>query len=123
MPVFLVRKEYFEALERGSKKAEIRLGKIWLRIAEKIKSGRLKPIAIFKCGNRRIIARIDRIEIYPTLKAALRNKRWKKLGLMALSYKAAVNEVRKLYRHSSTRPAIIFWITRQCRREETCSQE
>ena len=113
MPVFFIKREYFDALERGEKKAEIRLGKLWYRIAEKIKSGEIRPIAIFKCGRKRFVLKISRIGIYQTLKAALRRKRWKKLGLKAPTYKAAINEIKKLYHSSSTRPAIIFWLSRE----------
>ncbi len=109
--MFLVKKEYFEALKSGVKTAELRVGKRWLRIAQRIMRGDLPPIAIFRCGKERIVFRIKRIEIFPTLKAALRSKRWKKLGLNAMSYKSAINEIKKLYRNVKTRPAIMFWLS------------
>jgi len=102
--------EYLEAIERGEKKAEIRIGKRWARIARAIEDGKIKPIAIFVSGSKRIVMHIRRVEIYPTIKSALRNKRWKKLGLKATSFKSAVNEIRKLYGKTKRRPVVIFWL-------------
>lgn len=110
MPIFYIRKQYFKALERGEKTAELRIGKYWAKIAKGIMNGELKPIAIFRCGRKVLIREIKRIEIYPTLKSALRNKRWKKLGLNALSFKSALNEISKLYRGSDMKPVVIFWL-------------
>jgi len=110
MPVFYVRKQYFKALENGEKTAEIRIGKYWLNTARRIMNGELKPIAIFRSGRKTLIREIERIEIYPTLKSALRNKRWKKLGLGAPTYKSAVNEISKLYQGYNKKPVVIFWL-------------
>ena len=110
LPIFFVKREYLEAIERGEKKAEIRIGKRWARIARAIENGKIKPIAIFVSGSRRIVMHIKRVEVYPTIKSALRSKRWKKLGLKAMSFKSAVNEIRKLYGKTKRKPVVIFWL-------------
>lgn len=110
MPKFIIRKDYFKALEDGRKKAEIRLGPYWVKIAQKIQNGEMHPTAVFISGRKRIIKDISKIEIYPTLKKALRNKRWRILGLNAQTYKSAINEILKMYKGKKIRPAVIFWL-------------
>ncbi|MCR8453939.1 MAG: hypothetical protein NDP13_03020 [Crenarchaeota archaeon] len=111
---FYVRRKYFRVLEHGDKKAEIRIGKRWVDLARKIMSGEYQPVAVFKSGRKTAVYKIERIEIYPTLRRALKNMRWKELGLKASTYKQALEEVQELYKCSKRKlynePAVVFWL-------------
>lgn len=111
---FYVRRRYFKVLESGEKKAEIRIGKYWVDIARKIMNGELQPVAVFKSGRKTLICKIERIEIYPTLRRALRSMRWKELGLKASTYESALKEISRLYQSSKGKfrsgPVVIFWL-------------
>jgi len=109
MPLFFVKKEFFDAIVRGEKKAEIRVGPYWKKVAEKILKGESKPIAIFKWRNRTLLREIYRIEIYPSIRRALANGRWKLLGLKAKTYQEAIMEISTLYRRKVIGPSVIFW--------------
>lgn len=113
---FFVKKEYFEALERHEKYAEIRVGKYWLKVAMQIMNGTKKPLAVFRCGSRKLVMEIKNIDVFPNIKRALSNKRWKKLGLHARTFKSAVNEITKLYRGKNRRPVIIFWLKQKTKK-------
>lgn len=99
-----------DKIESGRKKIELRIGENWKRMAEAIMSGRIKPVAIFKSGNKTIIREIYRVEIHGTLKAALGNGRWKSLGLNAKTFHEAVLEIRKLYKGGGQGPTVLFWL-------------
>lgn len=109
MPLFFVKREFFDAIVRGEKKAEIRVGPYWKKVAEKILKGESKPIAIFKWRNRTLLREIYRIEIYPSIRRALANGRWKLLGLKAKTYQEAIMEISTLYRQKVIGPSVIFW--------------
>lgn len=108
MVLFYVKKEFFEALRRGEKKAELRIGESWVKAAEKIKNGKLKPVAFFRWGNKVIIREIYDVRIYPSISKALANGRWKLLGLKAKTYPEAIDEVRKLYTKGGKGRAVLF---------------
>jgi len=110
MPVFYVKKEFLDALKKGIKTAEIRVGASWSRVAEKIINKEIKPIAIFKWRDRVILREIYRVDIYPSIRRALANGRWRKLGLKAKTYEEAIAEISKLYLNKKTGPAVIFWL-------------
>ena len=110
MPVFRLKRFYLEALKSGRKKGEIRVGKMWLKIAQKIQAGELKPIAIFKSGDEMLVYEISRIEIYPNAVKALKNKRWKALGIEGKNLKEAIKNLKKMYPKLPLRPAVIFWV-------------
>lgn len=110
MPLFFVKKEFFDKLARGEKRVEIRVGDDWKKLAEGIIAGKIKPTAIFKSGKRTLVMEIYRVEIHRNLKAALGNGRWKLLGLDAKTFHEAVLEVRKLYRRGAQGPTVLFWL-------------
>ncbi len=110
MPIFYIKKEFLDALKRGEKTAEIRVGDNWVKIAEKIQSKSIKPLAIFKWRDKVIVREIYRVEIYPSIRRALANGRWRKLGLRAKTYEEAVAEVSKLYQNKKLGPSVIFWL-------------
>jgi len=112
MPVFYVKREFFEALLKGRKKAEMRVGEIWVKLAEKIRNGKIRPIAVFRWRDKVILREIYRIEIYPSIRRALASGRWKLLGLKAKTYPEAVEEIRKLYMNKIRGPSVIFWLRR-----------
>jgi len=110
MPIFYIRREFFEALLQGKKKAEVRVGDFWAKLAEKIRDKKVKPLAIFRCGSKVLPMEIYKVEVYPSIKRALANGRWRLLGLKANTYPEAVDEVRKLYTRGAKGPTVIFWI-------------
>lgn len=110
MPIFYIKKEFLDALKRGIKTAEIRVGNSWIRVAEKIINQEIKPIAIFKWRDKVILREIYRVDVYPSIRRALANGRWRKLGLKARTYEEAIVEVSKLYFNKKTGPAVMFWL-------------
>ncbi|MHA1615808.1 MAG: hypothetical protein ACTSX9_00615 [Candidatus Njordarchaeales archaeon] len=110
MVLFYVRREFLDALIKGEKKAELRVGESWIKVAEKIRTGRLKPIAIFKWRNRVVVREIYDIKVYPSIRKALANGRWRLLGLKAKTYPEAIDEVRKLYHKGAKGHAVMFFL-------------
>ncbi len=110
MPIFYIKKEFLESLKKGIKTAEIRVGEYWIKIAQKILNKETKPVAIFKWRDRVVIREIYRVDIYPSIRRALANGRWRKLGLKARTYEEAVAEISKLYSNRKTGPTVIFWL-------------
>ncbi len=112
MPMFYIKREFYEALMRGRKKAEIRVGEQWVKVAEKIKNCQIKPLAIFKWSNKIILRKIYKVEIFPSIRRALANGRWRLLGLRAKTYTEAIAEVSKLYSRGAKGPSVFFWLSR-----------
>lgn len=110
LPIFYIKREYLEKIEKGEKKIELRIGESWKKLAESIIEGKIKPVAIFKSGSKTVIREIYRVEIHGNLKAALGNGRWKALGLNAKTFQEAVLEIRKLYRGGGHGPTVLFWL-------------
>ncbi len=110
MVIFLVKREFFNALISGKKKAELRVGNMWKKIAEKILRGELRPVAIFRCGGLYVVREIDRIEVYEHAKHALAGGKWKVLGINAKSLGEALKELRKLFPKLPLKPAVLFWL-------------
>ena len=110
LPIFFVKKEYLEQIKQGNKKIELRIGHSWKKVAEEIKSGKVKPIAIFKSGNHKAVMEIYRVEVHNNLKSALGNGRWRKMGLKAKTFHEAVIEIRRLYTKGGYGPTVLFWL-------------
>lgn len=110
MPIFFIRDEYLDKIEKGVKKIEVRVGENWKKLAEGIREGKIKPVAIFKSGSRKIVMEIYKVEIHKNLKAALGNGKWKKMGLKAKTYHEAIIEVRNLYSRGGRGPTVLFWL-------------
>ena len=110
MVIFLVKRRYFDALILGEKKAELRIGKLWKKIAEKILNGELYPIAVFKCGDLFVVREISRIEIYENVRQALSGGKWRILGIKAKNLDEAINEIRRLFPKLPLKPAVVFWL-------------
>lgn len=110
MPIFYVKRKFLDALKKDEKKAEIRVGDYWAKVAEKLERKSIKPVAIFKWRDKVVVREIYRVEIYPSIRRALANGRWKKLGLNAKTYEEAVSEVSKLYLGKKHGPAVLFWL-------------
>lgn len=110
MPLFFIKREFLEKIEKGEKKIEVRVGENWKKLAEGIMEGRVKPIAIFKSGRKSIVMEIYRVEVHKSLKSALGNGRWRSVGLNAKTFHEAVHEIRKLYSMGGFGPTVLFWI-------------
>lgn len=110
MPLFFIKKKYFEKIVNGEKKAELRVGKNWEKLARRMQESKIDPIAIFRSGRQKVVREIYRIEIFPSIKRALASGRWKLLGLSAKTYPEAIECIRRLYPKGMWGPAVLFWL-------------
>jgi ASC-1-like (ASCH) protein len=110
LPIFFVKSEYLDKIEKGVKRIEVRIGENWRKLADGIREGKIKPIAVFKSGSKKVVMEIYKVEIHKNLKTALGNGKWKKMGLRAKTYHEAVIEVRSLYSRGGHGPTVLFWL-------------